>query len=61
MSHVVTAIYVLDFLKVGKARGEEKDEVERMILALERLRKQVGCPRPLLHRGGGGGCKLASL
>lgn len=41
-SHILTSIYVLDFLKYAKARGDEKLEVENIILALQRLLTQVG-------------------
>ena len=36
-----TAIYVLDFLKHGKARGDELRQVEELIGAMSRLLVQV--------------------
>lgn len=40
-SHINTAIYVLDFLKHAKARGDEKRLVDEYICALTRLLHQV--------------------
>lgn len=40
-THVTTAIYVVDFLKQCKSRGRERERVEELVQAYERLRLQA--------------------